>query len=134
MQRKNFSSGTIWESTVGYSRAVKIGDHVYISGTTSTDKEGNILGKDNPYVQTIQIIKNIEAALKALGASLKDVVRTRIYVTDINNWEKVGKAHAELFKEIHPACTLVEIHSLINPEILVEIEADANIIDSIQIN
>ncbi len=134
MQRKNFSSGTLWEPTVGYSRAVKSGDHVYISGTTPTGKEGNILGKDNPYVQTIQIIKNIEDALQTLGASLKDVVRTRIYVTDINNWEKVGKAHAELFKEIHPACTLIEIHNLINPEILVEMEADANIIDSLQNN
>ena len=128
MQRKNFSSETLWESTIGYSRAVRIGDHVYISGTTSTDKEGNILGKGNPYIQTIQIIKNIETALQALGASLKDIVRTRIYLTDINNWEEVGKAHAEFFEEIRPACTLVEISSLINPEILVEMEVDANIL------
>jgi|SRR6185312_493726 enamine deaminase RidA (YjgF/YER057c/UK114 family) len=128
MQRKNFSSKTLWEPTIGYSRAVRIGDHVYISGTTSTDKEGNILGKGNPYIQTIQIIKNIETALQALGASLKDIVRTRIYLTDINNWEEVGKAHAEFFEEIRPACTLVEISSLINPEILVEMEVDANIL------
>ncbi|MDQ6723999.1 MAG: RidA family protein [Thermoproteota archaeon] len=129
MQRKNFSSGTLWESTVGYSRAVRIGDFVYVSGTTSTDKEGKIAGIGNSYLQTIQIIKKIETALQALDARLKDVVRTRIYVTDINNWEKVGKAHAEFFKEIHPACTLVEVRSLITPKILVEIEADAIIMD-----
>lgn len=105
-QRKNFSSGTLWESKVGYSRAVRLRDFVYVSGTTATDKSGNIIGLGNPYLQT-------------------DVVRTRIYVIDINNWEKVGQAHAEYFKEIRPATTLVEVSHLINPEILVEMEADA---------
>jgi enamine deaminase RidA (YjgF/YER057c/UK114 family) len=126
MQRTNFSSGTHWESIVGYSRTVRLGDFVYVSGTTATDKEGKIVGIGNPYIQTIQIIKNIEIALQAVSAAvLRDVVRTRIYVTDINNWEKVGQAHAEYFNQIRPATTLVEVSRLINPEILVEIEADA---------
>jgi enamine deaminase RidA (YjgF/YER057c/UK114 family) len=126
VERKNYSSGTRWESIVGYSRAVRLGDAVYISGTTATDKEGAIVGIGNPYIQTIQIIKNIEIALQAVSAAiLRDVVRTRIYVTDINNWEKVGQAHAEYFNQIRPATTLVEVSRLINPEILVEMEADA---------
>jgi enamine deaminase RidA (YjgF/YER057c/UK114 family) len=125
IERKNFSSGTYWESIVGYSRAVRFGDSVYISGTTATDKEGDIIGVGNPYTQTIQTIKNIEIALKGVGASLADVVRTRIYVTDINNWQEVGKAYAEYFKQVRPTATMVEVSRLINPEILVEIEADA---------
>ena len=125
MQRKNVSSETQWELVLGYSRVVRLGDSVYVSGTTATDKEGNIVGVANPYAQTIQIIKNIQTALQAVGASLKDVVRTRMYVTDINNWKKVGQAHAEFFKQIRPASTLVEVSRLINPEILVEIEVDA---------
>lgn len=125
MQRKNVSSGTRWELILGYSRVVRLGDSVYVSGTTATDKEGNIVGVANPYAQTIQVIKNIQTALQAAGASLKDVVRTRMYVTDINNWKKVGQAHAEFFKQIRPASTLVEVSRLINPEILVEIEVDA---------
>jgi enamine deaminase RidA (YjgF/YER057c/UK114 family) len=126
VERKHYSSGTRWESIVGYSRAVRLGDAVYISGTTATDKEGAIVGIGNPYIQTIQIIKNIEIALQAVSAAiLRDVVRTRIYVTDINNWEKVGQAHAEYFNQIRPATTLVEVSRLINPEILVEMEADA---------
>jgi enamine deaminase RidA (YjgF/YER057c/UK114 family) len=125
MQRKNVSSGTQWELALGYSRVVRLGDYVYVSGTTATDKEGNIVGVANPYAQTIQVIKNIQTALQAVGASLKDVVRTRMYVTDINNWKNVGQAHAEFFKEIRPASTLVEISRLINPEILVEMEVDA---------
>ena len=125
MQRKNVSSETQWELVLGYSRVVRLGDSVYVSGTTATDKEGNIVGVANPYAKTIQIIKNIQTALQAVGASLKDVVRTRMYVTDINNWKKVGQAHAEFFKQIRPASTLVEVSRLINPEILVEIEVDA---------
>ena len=125
MQRKNVSSETQWELVLGYSRVVRLGDSVYVSGTTATDKEGNIVGVANPYSQTMQIIKNIQTALQAVGASLKDVVRTRMYVTDINNWKKVGQAHAEFFKQIRPASTLVEVSRLINPEILVEIEVDA---------
>jgi enamine deaminase RidA (YjgF/YER057c/UK114 family) len=126
VERKNYSSGTRWELIVGYSRAVRLGDSVYVSGTTATDREGAIVGIGNPYIQTIQIIKNIEIALQAVSAAiLRDVVRTRIYVTDINNWEKVGQAHAEYFNQIRPATTLVEVSRLINPEILVEMEADA---------
>jgi enamine deaminase RidA (YjgF/YER057c/UK114 family) len=125
MQRKNVSSGTQWEVILGYSRVVRLGDSVYVSGTTATDKEGNIVGVANPYAQTIQVIKNIQTALQAVGANLKDVVRTRMYVTDINNWKNVGQAHAEFFKEIRPASTLVEVSRLINPEILVEMEVDA---------
>jgi enamine deaminase RidA (YjgF/YER057c/UK114 family) len=125
MQRKNVSSGTQWEVILGYSRVVRLGDSVYVSGTTATDKEGNIVGVANPYAQTIQVIKNIQTALQAVGANLKDVVRTRMYVTDINNWKKVGQAHAEFFKQIRPASTLVEVSRLINPEILVEMEVDA---------
>ncbi|HEY7081356.1 MAG TPA: RidA family protein [Nitrososphaeraceae archaeon] len=108
MQRKNFSSGTRWEPIVGYSRAVKVGDFVFVSGTTATNKEGNIVGLGNPYLQTIQIIKNIQTALQIVGSCLEDVVRTRIYVTDINNWEKVGQAHAEYFNQIRLAVTLIE--------------------------
>lgn len=133
MQRKNFSSGTRWESIVGYSRAVKIGPYVHVSGTTATDKAGNIIGIGNPYIQAIQIIKNIQTALQAVDATLKDVVRTRIYVTDINNWKKIGQAHLEFFNGINPACTLVEVSHLISPEILVEIEVDAIIITDAKI-
>jgi len=132
MQRKNVSSGTQWELALGYSRVVRLGDSVYVSGTTATDKEGHIVGVANPYAQTIQVIKNIQTALQAVGASLKDVVRTRMYVTDINNWKKVGQAHAEFFKEIRPASTLVEVSRLINPEILVEMEVDAIIVNTSQ--
>lgn len=125
MQTKHFSSGTHWESIVGYSRAIRCGDSIYVSGTTATDREGKIVGIGDPYAQTLQIIKNIELALHAVNSSLRDIVRTRVYVTDINNWEKVGQAHAEYFKQIRPASTMVEVSRLINSEILVEMEADA---------
>lgn len=125
MERKNVGTGTKWESLVGYSRAVRIGTHVSVAGTTATDEAGNIIGLGDPYAQTIHIIKKIEQALLSAGATLRDVVRTRTYVTRIDDWEKVGKAHGEFFRDIRPAATIVEVSRLIAPNMLVEIEADA---------
>jgi enamine deaminase RidA (YjgF/YER057c/UK114 family) len=123
--RRNVATGTPWEPIVGYSRAVRVGNQIAVSGTTATDASGTVVGIGDPYAQARQAIANIEAALARLGAGLGDVVRTRIFVTDIGQWESVARAHGEAFRDIRPACTMVEVARLIAPELLVEIEADA---------
>jgi len=125
MHREIYTSGSPWESRVGYARAVRAGDLIVVAGTTATDEEGGVVGQDDPYLQTRFILQKIDRALRALGATMEDVIRTRMYVTDINRWEEIGRAHREVFAQVRPAATMVEVRRLVLPEMLVEIEVEA---------
>jgi len=130
LERRNFASGATWESIVGYSRAVRVGPFVYVAGTTAWDETGAIVGIGDPYAQTAQVLRNLERALASAGASMRDVVRTRTFVTDISYWEAVGRAHGEVFREMRPAATMVEVARLLDPRMLVEMEVDAVLADA----